>query len=655
MRSPRRIVSGPMSSDPKPATAAAPDRLFARTTAIGLAAALAIVLTGHLLLDRTHARESRAAELAIASAGETAAARAVLATLQRLAAQREGAAGDAAAIRLGWDVDRLVALDARRLDLAPGPAAALAEIAAATRPAPAGAEARALADRLETRLLPQLDRIAAESERAALEARGRSRLVLLALLAFQVAACAVLFLGVAQPARRRVEDWMAETAEADRENRFRLLHDTLTGLPNAAFFHAHLTRLAAGAGRAAGQTAVLRVDLDRFRGLREALGARTGDEVIRLAARRIRRALRAGDFAAFLGQDGFVVVAPELDETSDAAMIAGRVQTALEKPFAIRGGAQRLTCSVGVTFLSDDRPESERALANAGIALCAARAAGPGAVRYFREDLRREVERREALCAALMLGLERGEVVAFFQPQVELATGAFAGFEALVRWRNPDHGLLEPEAFLGFAEQTDLGERIGELVLTRALEALNAWDAAGLAAPRVGVNFGLAQLCDPRLVEKIKWETERLGVEPARVAIEVLETVLIKTDGDMVVRNLRGLASAGFHVELDDFGTGHASIANLRRFMVNRIKIDRGFVTGIETSEEQRTLTASMIAMAHALGIATLAEGVETEAARATLAHLGCDAVQGYLVGRPMPLADTLPWLAAFPGQRAAP
>jgi EAL domain-containing protein (putative c-di-GMP-specific phosphodiesterase class I) len=173
--------------------------------------------------------------------------------------------------------------------------------------------------------------------------------------------------------------------------------------------------------------------------------------------------------------------------------------------------------------------------------------------------------------------------------------------------------------------------------------------------PRVGVNFALAQLGDPRLVEKIKWETERLRVEPGRIAIEVLETVLIKTDADMVVRNLRGLASAGFHVELDDFGTGHASIANLRRFMVNRIKIDRGFVTGIETSEEQRTLTASMIAMAHALGIATLAEGVETEAARATLARLGCDAVQGYLVGRPMPLADTLPWLAAFPGQRAAP
>ena len=149
--------------------------------------------------------------------------------------------------------------------------------------------------------------------------------------------------------------------------------------------------------------------------------------------------------------------------------------------------------------------------------------------------------------------------------------------------------------------------------------------------PRVGVNFALAQLGDPRLIEKIKWETERLGVDPSRVAIEVLETVLIKSDADIVVRNLRGLASAGFHVELDDFGTGHASIANLRRFMVNRIKIDRSFIAGIETSEEQQTLTGSMIAMAHALGIGTLAEGVETEAARAVLRRLGCDRFQGYL------------------------
>jgi EAL domain-containing protein (putative c-di-GMP-specific phosphodiesterase class I) len=162
------------------------------------------------------------------------------------------------------------------------------------------------------------------------------------------------------------------------------------------------------------------------------------------------------------------------------------------------------------------------------------------------------------------------------------------------------------------------------------------------------VNFALAQLRDPRLIEKIKWETERFDIDPSRIAIEVLETVLIKSDADMVVRNLRGLASAGFRIELDDFGTGHASISNLRRFMVNRIKIDKSFIFGIETSAEQQQLTASMIAMARALGIATLAEGVETEDAECMLRGLGCDYFQGYLLAKPMSLADTIGWLRSF-------
>ncbi len=642
-----------MASEPKPQPSATPDRLFARTAGLVFGAAIAIILIGHLVLDRAQAYQNHSSELAMAAASEAAGARAVVAALERLAAAPDGKDNRAAETRLAWEIDRLMVLEGRRLSLTPDVASTdgpLAAVAAAARPAPSGAEAAALVIRFETRLQPQLDLIADRTRAAAEDAHLQSRYILLASLAFQLAACAALLFGVVQPARRRVDAWVARTAEEDRENRFRLLHDALTGMPNAAYFHAHLTRIAAGSERATGQTAVLRVDLDRFKVLRDAVGPRTSDEVLRLAARRIRKALRAGDFAAYLGQDDFAVVTSELDEANDAAMIAGRMQAALTKPFAIHGGARRLTCSVGVTLLSDDRPDSERALANAEIALNAAQAAGPGSVRYFREDLRLEVERRETLFAELVQGLDRGEVVPFFQAQVDVATGAFAGFEALVRWHHPSLGLLEPEAFLDFAEQTDLSERIGELVLTRSLEALHAWDAAGLVVPRVGINFALAQLCDPRLVEKIKWETERLGVEPGRIAIEVLETVLIKTDADMVVRNLRGLASAGFHVELDDFGTGHASISNLRRFMVNRIKIDRSFVAGIETSEEQQTLTASMIAMAHALGIATLAEGVETDAALNALAKLGCDYFQGYLLGRPMSLPESIAWLAGFRG-----
>lgn len=635
--------------------AAPPDRLFVRATWIGFGAAIAVILGGHAVLDRAQRAQSAAAELAMAAASETAAGRSVAGALERLVA----APGNEAALkRLVWETDRLTALDTRRLALTPGLAVEgtgpLAAAAAAARAKPSGPAAEALLAQFETRLLPQLDRIADRARTAAEAAHLDARRVLVGSLAFQLAACALLLLAVIRPARRRIEAWLADSAEAERENRFRLLHDPLTGLPNAAYFQAHLRQVAAGAGRGDGQTALLRVDLDRFEVMRETLGQRTCDEVLRLAARRVRKMLRAGDFAAYLGQDDFVVVATDLDEANDAAMIASRLQTALGKPFAINAGVRRISASVGVTLLSDDSPDAERIAANAEMALAAARAAGPGSVRYFRDDLRHEAERREALFTDLVLGLDRGEVLPYFQPQLDLATGAFGGFEALVRWRHPTKGLLEPESFLDFAERTDLSERIGELVLTRSLEALRVWDAAGLEVPRIGVNFAAGQLGDPRLVEKIKWETERLDIAPERIAIEVLETILIKSDTDMVVRNLRGLASAGFHVELDDFGTGHASIANLRRFMVNRIKIDRSFVTGIEDDEEQRTLTASMIAMAHALGIATLAEGVETEAASTTLAALGCDAVQGYHVGRPMSLDDSLEWLAGFRDERTA-
>jgi diguanylate cyclase (GGDEF)-like protein len=502
---------------------------------------------------------------------------------------------------------------------------------------------------------PPLERTATRARAAAAEAADATRTVVIGSLALHLIGGAVLVAGVLEPARRRVRAWVAQTAREDHEHRLRLLHDPLTGLPNAAFLHAHLARLATGSERAERQTAVMRIDLDRFKTMREALGQRTCDEILRIAARRIQQGMRAGDFAAFLGQDDFAVIAGDLDDPNDAAMIAGRIQAALSKPFSIRGGARRITCGIGVTLLSDDEPDPDRALTNAEIALDEAQAAGPGNVSYFRESMRREVERRETLFAELLNALENAELVPFFQPQIGLATGAFCGFEALVRWQHPRHGLLAPGAFLELADQTDLTERLGEVVLTRSLEALRAWDAAGLAVPRVGINFALAQLGDPRLIEKIKWETERFDVEPGRIAIEVLETVLIKSDTDMVVRNLRGLASAGFHVELDDFGTGHASISNLRRFLVDRIKIDRSFINGIETSEEQQKLTASMIAMAHALGIGTLAEGVETEAAADVLRRLGCDQFQGYLVARPMSLADSLAWLADFRGHPPLP
>ncbi|TPE50455.1 putative bifunctional diguanylate cyclase/phosphodiesterase [Amaricoccus solimangrovi] len=511
-------------------------------------------------------------------------------------------------------------------------------------------EARArLGALLTTAVLPETDRRAREALAGLAAAEARWARLLLLLAGGGALAAGGLLLFVALPAGRRIRAWAARAGEAERENRFRLLHDPVTGMPNGTFLRAHLGRLVAGADREATQTAVLRLDIDRFGMLRDTLGPRTSDEILRMVARRLRNTLRAGDFAAHMGHDDFVLVASGLADAGAAAAIAARTQAALSKPFAIRGGTQRIATSIGVTLVSDDAPDTERVLANAEIALAAAEAAnGACVVRYFRDELRVEVERREALFTELLAGLGRGELVPYFQPQICLRTGALAGFEALVRWRHPRRGVLAPGAFLDFAEDADLTERIGEAVLGQSLRAIRAWDRAKLDVPRVGVNFAAKQLRDPALIEKIKWEVERADIDPSRLAIEVLETVMIRGDADMVARNLRGLASAGFHIELDDFGTGHASLANLRRLMVNRIKIDRSFVDGIETTPEQREITASMIAMAGALGIGTLAEGVESRAAAEVLRELGCDLAQGYLIAKPMPLGETFDWLRAF-------
>ncbi len=653
-----------MTTDSPPVSGFSPDQLFSRVCAAMLGLMAAVVLGSHLLLGAYLDRREAEARLVMEMSEEPGALRAVMTRIEWMATVEEP--GARAALRAGVATElaaiaaRLEARAEQAADLAPsrvetlalGLDAALARARAVTDAEPFGAaEAILLKARFAGDVLPYADLIDHRAAIALAASRQSVDLALLASALVGLVGLAVVGVTVALPARRRIRDWVARTREADQDNRFRLLHDPLTRMPNATYLHAYLSRKAAAAARSSTQTAVIRVDLDRFDMLHETLGPRTSDEIIRIVARRIQQILRGGDFAAHLGHDDFVVVASDLEDDSAAANIAQRIQLALENPFSVRGGAQRLGASLGVTLISDDDADADRILFNAERALSDAQSSGRGGISYFRPGLREQVERREKLYTELLAGLEKGELAPHFQPQIDLHTGGLAGFEALVRWEHPTRGLLSPADFLDLADETELTERIGEVVLARTLGAINAWDAAGFEVPRVGINFALAQLRNPRLIEKIKWEVERFDVEPARIAVEVLETVLIKSDADLVVRNLRGLASAGFHIELDDFGTGHASISNLRRFMVDRIKIDRSFIADIETSEEQRQLTASMIAMANALGIATLAEGVETEGAELALRALGCDQFQGYLVARPMSAADTFGWLRAFAGR----
>jgi EAL domain-containing protein (putative c-di-GMP-specific phosphodiesterase class I) len=270
---------------------------------------------------------------------------------------------------------------------------------------------------------------------------------------------------------------------------------------------------------------------------------------------------------------------------------------------------------------------------------------GPGAIRAYAPDMARHRADRDALREELELALDEGQIRAHFQPQISTDTGAITGFEALARWYHPERGLIPPADFLPMIEDAGLSARLGEVMLFNALTALARWDRAGLDVPTVAVNFSAAELRNPKLAEKLKWELDRFGLEPKRLCVEVLEHVVAETDNDVIVSNISALARMGCGIDLDDFGTGHASITSIRRFAVRRIKIDRSFVTKVDEDRDQQKMVSAILSMAERLGLHTLAEGVETPGEHTMLAQLGCGDVQGFGITRPMPVDETMDWI----------
>ncbi len=369
--------------------------------------------------------------------------------------------------------------------------------------------------------------------------------------------------------------------------------------------------------------------------------------VVEIIGNRIRGCIRSGDILSRSGDCEFSVLLTSDCPIVAVSQIAERLRQSVSKPVNWAGRTVTFSCSIGVTTTRDDLLEANRVFSNSGSALAKAQAKTSGGIQYFSSTTQKQIDRFITLSADLAAALDEGEIVPWFQPQIRLDTDELTGFEALVRWDHPTKGILSPVEFLDIAEQTGQIEKLGEVVLTGSLQALRQWESAGLHVPRIAVNLSTAQLTNPCLAERIKWELDRLDVEPERLTIEVLETVLGTGDGGVVARNLKALKSLGVRIDLDDFGTGSAAIVNIRRFGVHRIKIDRSFVQNIDQEPEQMKITSAMVIMARALGVEVLAEGVETEGERSVLQQLGCEFLQGYALAKPMP-ADKVPaWIRA--------
>jgi EAL domain-containing protein (putative c-di-GMP-specific phosphodiesterase class I) len=317
----------------------------------------------------------------------------------------------------------------------------------------------------------------------------------------------------------------------------------------------------------------------------------------------------------------------------------------IEEPVKIAGASLYISCTIGFCMRSQISGESASIWqAAATDSLFEARAAGTSGIRAFSPELQRKTRLRTDLRNEASAALENGQIEPWYQPQISTDTGKVTGFEALARWMHPVHGLVAPDMFLPVMEDAGLLERLSEVMLYHALTAIKAWDSAGIGVPRVGVNFSGDELRNPRLVDKIKWDLDRFDLSAERLSVEILETVVTEAPGDTVARNIAGLAAMGCRIDLDDFGTGHASIAAVRRFSISRIKIDRSFVIKADRNARQQRMISAILTMAERLGLETLAEGVETVGEHALLAQLGCDHVQGFGIGRPMPFDQTLDW-----------
>ncbi|MFX0541777.1 putative bifunctional diguanylate cyclase/phosphodiesterase [Roseovarius sp. S4756] len=407
------------------------------------------------------------------------------------------------------------------------------------------------------------------------------------------------------------------------------------------------------------RTGCILLELDEFPAMRERFGSAAGDAMMTQMAARAASALRTRDTVRRIEDDVLAICIAPVRQLDLGVMLqmAARLQGAIEEPVVIDGATVYVTASVGLA-LDASAPEATGLGVTAGAttALAEARRHGPSSMRAFSRDMKPPVTSAAPdLIKAATDALENGQIQPWFQPQICTDTGQVSGFEALARWMHPDRGSIAPAEFLPLLEQAGAMERLGEVILYNALSALKLWDAAGLDVPQVGVNFSPEELRNPRLVKKIEWELDRFDLPAHRLNVEILETVVALSPDDTVVRNIAGLSDLGCRIDLDDFGTGHASISSIRRFDVQRLKIDRSIVMKVDRDPEQQRMVSAILTMAEQLGLATLAEGVETAGEHAMMAQLGCGHVQGYGIGRPIPLDQTVEWVTRHLSRLAMP
>ena len=433
------------------------------------------------------------------------------------------------------------------------------------------------------------------------------------------------------PILRRVTRRLRDHVE---EIEHQALHDHLTGLPNRVLFRDRVEQAVLLAGRERRGFAVLLLDLDRFKEINDTLGHESGDRVLEEVARRLRAAMRESDTVARLGGDEFGVLAHYVEGPEEALAAAERVRAALAEPVTVADILLDVDASVGVALGPEHGGDVETLIRHADIAMYVAKERRTGAELYATDHDHFSPERLQ-LVAELRRAIAADELICYYQPQAAVASGELRGVEALVRWPHPTRGLLGPDQFIPLAERTGLIRALTRQVLRRAIRQCRAWHEQGFALA-VSVNITGRDLLDVNLPDEVADLLAEAGLAAGFLELEITENTIL-ADPVRARAILTRLSELGVRLAIDDFGSGNSSLAYLKRLPVDVLKIDKAFVLNMETDPDDAVIVSSTIALSHNLGLAVVAEGVETGAAWETLARLGCDVVQGYYLSRPVP------------------
>jgi diguanylate cyclase (GGDEF)-like protein len=433
----------------------------------------------------------------------------------------------------------------------------------------------------------------------------------------------------------RARHHSVELQQVNQQLQHAATHDPLTGLPNRTLLLDRLVQAANLNRRHNSSFAVVAFDLDRFKLINDSLGHAAGDELLLRVAARIDATLRRSDTLARMGGDEFVALLPNVSTRSEAQSVLAKVQAAVGESMSLCGVDVRVACSIGVAFFPDDALEALTLLKHADAAMFHAKRQGRDNLQFFVEGMDAIDRERLELEHDLRAAIASHELFLHYQPKVDVASGHIRGAEALLRWRHPRRGMIAPDVFIPIAEETGLILGIGEWVLQEACRQLRRWHQGGFGHLTMAVNLSAEQFSQPNLVESVHKALRDAGVPPGSLELELTESAVMR-DSERSVRLLGEIAALGVRISVDDFGTGYSSLSYLRRLPLHTLKIDRSFISEVDSNRDDAVIVRAIVSLAHSLDLSVTAEGVETGSQYDFVRTLGCEQYQGYLCSAPM-------------------